>query len=107
MKSFWQRMQPKVYSIVKHLEKTLTQIYVWALLMNFEYHRKALLKVLDDAYIPMETSWENSTTIVIHVIWNHQISFQEQDLPLEGVMHNPSLYITAKMHGQLYSSSID
>ena len=74
---FWQRMQPKEYSIVKHLEKTLTQIYVWALLMNSEYHRKALLKVLDDAYIPMETSWENSTTIVIHVIWNHQISFQE------------------------------
>ena len=74
---FWQRMHPKEYSIVKHLEKTLTQIYVWALLMNFEYHRKALLKVLDDAYIPMETSWENSTTIVIHVIWNHQISFQE------------------------------
>ena len=74
---FWQRVQHKVYSIEKHLEKTLTQIYVWSLLINFEYHQKSLLKVLDDAYIPMETSWENSTTIVIHVIWNHQISFQE------------------------------
>ena len=72
---FLQRMQPKEHSIVKNSEKTLTQIYVWALLMNFEFHRKAQLKVIDDAYIPMETSWENSNTIVIHVIWNHQISF--------------------------------
>ena len=31
---FWRRMQPKDYSIVKHLEKTPAQIYVWALLMS-------------------------------------------------------------------------
>ena len=31
---FWRRMQPKDYSIVKHLEKTPAQILVWALLMS-------------------------------------------------------------------------
>ena len=31
---FWRRMQPKDYFIVKHLEKTPAQIYVWALLMS-------------------------------------------------------------------------
>ena len=31
---FWRRMQPKDYSIVKHLEKTLAQISVWSLLMS-------------------------------------------------------------------------
>ena len=31
---FWRRMQPKDYSIVKHLEKTPAQISVWALLMS-------------------------------------------------------------------------
>ena len=31
---FWRRIKPKDYSIVKHLEKTPAQIYVWALLMS-------------------------------------------------------------------------
>ncbi|XP_049360477.1 uncharacterized protein LOC125825188 [Solanum verrucosum] len=93
---FWQRMQPKEYSIVKHLEKTPAQIYVWALLMSYEYHRKPLLKVLDEAYVPTRTSGENLATMVSHVIRSHQISFQEEELPIEGVMHNHALYITVK-----------
>ena len=31
---FWRRMQPKEYSIVKHLEKAPAQIFVWELLMS-------------------------------------------------------------------------
>ena len=45
---FWRRMQPKDYSIVKHLEKTPAQISVWALLMSSQSHRQALMKALDD-----------------------------------------------------------
>ena len=33
VEEFWRRMQPKDYSIIKHLEKTPAQISVWALLM--------------------------------------------------------------------------
>ena len=35
---FRRRMQPKNYFIVKHLEKTLAQIYVWDLLMISQSH---------------------------------------------------------------------
>ncbi|XP_015081465.1 uncharacterized protein LOC107025133 [Solanum pennellii] len=38
---FWRRMQPNDYSIVKHLEKTPAQIFVWALLMSSQSHRQA------------------------------------------------------------------
>ena len=31
---FWRSMQPKYYSIIKHLEKTSAHISVWALLMT-------------------------------------------------------------------------
>ena len=41
---FWRKMQPKEYSIVKHLEKTPAQISVWALLMSSEYHRKSIVE---------------------------------------------------------------
>ena len=36
-------MQSKDYSIVKHLEKTPSQISIWALLMSSQLHRQALM----------------------------------------------------------------
>ena len=38
-KEFWRNMQLKDYSIVKNLEKTLAQIFVWDLLMMSQFHR--------------------------------------------------------------------
>ena len=64
--------------------------------MSSEYHRKALLKVLDEAYVPTGTSGDNLATMVSHVIGSHQISFREEELPIEGMMHNCALYITVK-----------
>ena len=51
---FWRRMQLKDYSIVKHLEKTPTQISVWVLLMSSKLHMQALMKAIDDKHIPTE-----------------------------------------------------
>ena len=56
VEEFWRRMQPKDYSIVKHLEKTPAQISVWALLMSSWSHRQALMNALDDTYVPLGTS---------------------------------------------------
>lgn len=39
--------------------------------MSSEYHRKALLKVLEKVYVAMGTSGENVETIVCHVIVSH------------------------------------
>ena len=64
--------------------------------MSSEYHRKALLKVLDEAYVPTGTSGDNLATMVSHVIGSHQISFREEELPIEGMTHNHALYITVK-----------
>ena len=87
------RMQPKEYSIVKHLEKTPAQISMWALLMSSQYHRQALLKVLDEAYVPVGTSVENLAAMIGNVVGSHRISFSEEELPFEGIMHNKALHI--------------
>ena len=71
-------MQPKEYSIVKHLEKTPAQISVWALLMSSEYNQKALLKVHDEAYVLTGTSGDNVANMVSHVIGSHQNLFFEK-----------------------------
>ena len=64
--------------------------------MSYEYHQKALLKVHNKVYVPTCTSGENVETMVSHVIGSHWISFQEKQLPLEGVMPNCALYTTVK-----------
>ena len=87
-------MQPKDYSIFKHLEKTPAQISVWALLMSSQSHRQALMKALDDTYVPSGTSSDNVAAMIKQVIRGHRISFCDDELPVEGRSHNKALHIT-------------
>ena len=65
---FWRKMQPKDYSIVKHLEKTPAQISVWALLMSSQLHRQALMRALDDTYVPVGTNSDNLAAMINQVV---------------------------------------
>ncbi|KAK4738129.1 hypothetical protein R3W88_001826 [Solanum pinnatisectum] len=91
---FWRKMQPKDYSIVKHLEKTPAQISVWALLMSSQMHRQALMKALDDTYVPVGTNSDNLAAMINQVVRGHRISFCDEELPFEGRMHNKTLHVT-------------
>ena len=75
VEEFWRKMQPKDYSIVKHLEKTPTQIFVWTLLMISQLHKQVLMKALDDTYVLVGTSNDNVAAMINQVIQGHQISF--------------------------------
>ncbi|XP_069143297.1 uncharacterized protein [Solanum lycopersicum] len=98
---FWRRMQLKDYSIVKHLEKTPAQISVWALLMSSQSHRQALMKALDDTYVPSGTSSDNVAAMIHRVIQGHRISFCDDELPSEGRAHNKALHITVVCRGKI------
>ncbi|XP_010327350.1 uncharacterized protein [Solanum lycopersicum] len=98
---FWRRMQPKDYSIVKHLEKTPALISVWALLMSSQSHRQALMKALDDTYVPSGTSTDNVAAMIHRVIQGHRISFCDDELPSEGRAHNKALHITVVCRGKI------
>ncbi|XP_069154645.1 uncharacterized protein [Solanum lycopersicum] len=89
---FWRRMQPKDYSIVKHLEKTPAQIFVWALLMSSQSHKKALMKALDDMYVPVGTSSDNVASMIHQVIQEHR--FCDDELPVKMRSNNKALHIT-------------
>nr|XP_025885529.1 uncharacterized protein LOC104645638 [Solanum lycopersicum] len=98
---FWRRMQPKDYFIVKHLEKTPAQISVWALLMSSWSHRQALMKALDDTYVPSGTSSDNVAAMIHQVIRGHLISFCDDELPAEGRAHNKTLHINVICRGKV------
>lgn len=59
--------------------------------MNSQYHRQALFKVLHTTYVPIGMSVENLVTIIENVMESHHISFSDEELPFEGVMHNKAL----------------
>ncbi|XP_069146881.1 uncharacterized protein [Solanum lycopersicum] len=98
---FWRRMQPKDYSIVKHLEKTLAQISVWALLMSSLSHRQAFMKALYDTYVPSGTSSHNVAAMIHQVIQGHRFSFCDDVLPAEGRSHNKALHVTVICRGKI------
>ncbi|KAK4722428.1 hypothetical protein R3W88_012661 [Solanum pinnatisectum] len=98
---FWRKMQPKDYSIVKHLEKTPAQISVWDLLMSSQIHRHALIKTLDDSYVPVGTNSDNLAAMINQVIRGHRISFCDEELPFEGRMHNKALHVTIRCQDKI------
>ena len=98
---FWRRMQPKDYSIVQHLEKTPAQISVWALLMSSQSHRQALMKALDDTYVPSGTSSDNVAAMIHRVIQGHRISFCDDELPAKGRSHVKSLHVNVICRGKV------
>ena len=87
-------MHPKDYSIVKLLEKTAGQIFVWALLMSSQSHKHSLMKALHDTYVPVGTSSDNVAAMIHLVIWGFRINFCEDELPTEERSHNKALHIT-------------
>ncbi|XP_060202527.1 uncharacterized protein LOC132630957 [Lycium barbarum] len=103
VEEFWRKMPTKEYSVVEQLKKTPAQIYLLALLMNFETHRNALVKVLNEAYVPAETSSEKLSAMVGEVLEAHKVSFHDDELPPEGLGHNKALNITGRCRDKFIS----
>ena len=62
--------------------------------MSSQSHRQALMKALDDTYVPSGTSGDNVAAMIHQVIRGHRINFCYNELPVEGRSHNKALHIT-------------
>jgi len=65
-------------------QKTQAHISFWGLLMASHTHRKALLKVLNPAQVPIETKPEQLCHMVGTVQFGNLITFTDLDLPKAG-----------------------
>ncbi|KAL2340330.1 hypothetical protein Fmac_008270 [Flemingia macrophylla] len=61
-----------------------------------EPHRKALLKVLNEAYVPHGISQDKFEGIISHITANDHLTFTEEEIPPEGPNHNKPLHISVK-----------
>nr|XP_016465722.1 PREDICTED: uncharacterized protein LOC107788557 [Nicotiana tabacum] len=62
-------------------------------------HQKVLLKILNEADVPVETSVEQLKRMAEQFFEVNRISFSRDDLPQEGATHNKALHLTVKCKG--------
>ncbi|XP_070011009.1 uncharacterized protein [Nicotiana sylvestris] len=93
---FFQKMKMPDYEVLDQLRKYPEQVSMLSLLKRSAEHQKILLKTLNEAYIPAETSIEQLERMTERFFAVNQVSFSKNDLPPEGVAHNKALHLTVK-----------
>ncbi|XP_057948187.1 uncharacterized protein LOC131143834 [Malania oleifera] len=84
------------YNIIDQLKKMLAHISVLSLLLSSEAHREALLKALNQAYIPQDISIDNFNHVIGGLTATNYITFADEEIPVEGQGHNQALHVSAK-----------
>ena len=63
------------YSIVEQLHKLPAKISLLALMLHFEQHKEAILKVLKQAYVPYNASIDKIDRLMGNIMIDNYISF--------------------------------
>ncbi|XP_070054568.1 uncharacterized protein [Nicotiana tomentosiformis] len=87
----------------EQLKETPAQISIMDLLMSFDSHKDAMLKVLSGVSVPSNTTSEALVATIGKIIEANMITFRRDELPIEGASHNKSLHITVKYRKKLVS----
>ncbi|XP_070030033.1 uncharacterized protein [Nicotiana sylvestris] len=93
---FFQNMKMPDYEELDQLRKCPEQVSMLSLLMRSAEHQKILLRTLNEAYIPAETSVEQLGRMTERFFAVNQVSFSKNDLPPKGAAHNKALHLTVK-----------
>ncbi|XP_027156475.1 uncharacterized protein LOC113757316 [Coffea eugenioides] len=98
---FLKRLQRSEYNVIEKLSKSPAQISMLDLLFSSDMHRDALIEVLTKAQIPKDISVDNFSHVVGSVLFTKQITFSDDELPVEGIGHNKALYIVVRCNGKM------
>ncbi|XP_016555461.2 uncharacterized protein LOC107854994 [Capsicum annuum] len=93
---FLKKMKLPEHFVVEQLKKTPTHISLLSSLMHSEVHRKAIMKILNEACVPSEIKVNQLEKVVERILKANKITFSDDELPVEGTEHNKGLYITVK-----------
>ncbi|XP_019265514.1 PREDICTED: uncharacterized protein LOC109243077 [Nicotiana attenuata] len=93
---FLRKMKVQDYSIVEQLKKTPAQISLLSLLIHSDEHRRALMKILNEAHIPDKISLNHLEKIANKIFEVNKVTFSDDELPVEVTEHNRALYLIVK-----------
>ncbi|RDX70658.1 hypothetical protein CR513_50083, partial [Mucuna pruriens] len=84
------------YKILDQMHKTLARVLHLSLLINSEGHCNLLFKVLNDAHVAQDIIPEKFMGIINNITTSRNLSFSEDEVPIEGRSHNQLLHIMVK-----------
>nr|XP_009617693.1 uncharacterized protein LOC104109985 [Nicotiana tomentosiformis] len=93
---FLKKMKVQDYSIVEQLRKTPAQISLLSLLIHLDEHRRALMKILNEAHVPDNITVNHLEKIANKIFEANRITFSDDELSMEGTEHNRAFYLTVK-----------
>ncbi|XP_070029962.1 uncharacterized protein [Nicotiana sylvestris] len=93
---FLRKMKVQDYSIVEQLRKTPAQISLLSLLIHSDEHHWALMKILNEAYVPDKNLVNHLEKIANKIFEVNRVTFSDDEFPVEGTEHNRALYVTVK-----------
>jgi len=93
---FLKMIKQSEYTVIDQLNRIPAKISLLSLMMNSESHRKALLKILNEAHVVHDLSVEKFEGIVGNITANNYLTFTDDEIPVEGVGHNKALHISVK-----------
>ena len=67
-------------------------------MLNFEPHKEAMLKVLEQAYVPHNASTNKIDHLVGNIMMDNYISFNYDEIPPNGRGSTKALHITTKVN---------
>ncbi|XP_019265982.1 PREDICTED: uncharacterized protein LOC109243495 [Nicotiana attenuata] len=104
---FLKNMKLQDYFIVEQLRKTPAQISLLSLLTHLDENRRALMKILNEAYVPDKITVHHLKKIANKNFEVNRITFSDDELPMEGTEHNRALYRTCKYLPSVYSAKVE
>ncbi|XP_019229450.1 PREDICTED: uncharacterized protein LOC109210482 [Nicotiana attenuata] len=90
---FLRKMKVQDYSIVEQLGKTPAQISLLSLLIHSDEHRRALMKILNEAHVPDKISVNHLEKITNKIFEVNKITFSDDELPMEGTENGEKLLL--------------
>ena len=82
--------------MVEQLRKTLAEMSLLSLLIHSDEHRKAVMKILNEAHVPSKVTVSQLEKIARRIFKVNRITFSDDELPKECTGHNQGLHITVK-----------
>ncbi|XP_016667373.2 uncharacterized protein [Gossypium hirsutum] len=98
-KKFLKFLKHSEYSVVEQLHKQLAHISVLALLLCFEAHREALMKVLNETYVTHDISVNKLDRLVNNISADNFIYFNDDEIPPGGRGSIKAFHITTRCKG--------
>ncbi|XP_017635791.1 uncharacterized protein LOC108477815 [Gossypium arboreum] len=103
-KEFLKFLKHSEYSVVEQLRKQPARISVLALLLSSKVHRSALMKVLNEIYVPNDISVNKLDRLVNNISADNYIFFNDDEIPPGGMGSTKALHITTRCKGYMLPS---